>query len=285
MPLGTFVIDAHVHLWTRELPRKSAAARDALAYFRTPADFVPANLDGLVRAMEAGGVEKAFLLAMDCTASQDEALRALTVANSKVAAAVKEHPDLFIGFGSVDPRRGEEALETVEEIARLGLRGLKFHASTIETYPSDEELMFPIYRKAQDLNLRVIHHTGTTALGRCRIKFTRPLFLDDVAQAFPDLRILAAHFGWPWMDECFAVLMRNPNVFMDLSGWAPRYLPDGLFPMVNGPFRDRTLVGSDFPMLDPLKWREEFERTVVPRIKEGIRENLLEQNAKQFMAD
>jgi uncharacterized protein len=282
--MPTAVIDAHVHLWTRELPRKSASARDALAYFRTPDALVPANLDGLVRAMEAGGVQRAFLLAMDCSASRDEALRNLSVANSDVAKAVKEHPDLFIGFGSVDPRRGKEALDGVEEIARLGLRGLKFHASTIETYPNDEKLMFPIYRKAQDLGLRVIHHTGTTALGHCRIKFTRPMFLDDVAQEFPELRILAAHFGWPWMDECFAVLMRNPNVYMDISGWAPRYLPDGLVPMLNGPFREKTLVGSDFPMLDPGKWREEFDKTVASKLKDGVGPKLLVENANRFMS-
>jgi uncharacterized protein len=278
------VIDSHVHLWTREIPRASAAAREALAYFRTPEQGVPENLDGLVRAMEAGGVTKAFLLAMDCTASRDEALRNLSVSNEAVAAAVAAHPDLFDGFGSVDPRRGK-SVEAVESIARLGLRGLKFHASTIETFPNDEKLMFPIYRKAQDLGLRILHHTGTTALGHCRIAFARPVFLDDVAQSFPDLKILAAHFGWPWMEECFAVLMRNRNVFMDLSGWAPRYLPDGLIPMINGPFRERTLVGSDFPMITPRTWRTEFEARTMPHLKEGVGTNLLERNAKHFMAD
>ncbi len=285
MHIRSCVIDSHVHLWTQELPRKSAAARDALAYFRTPEEDLPTDLSGLVRAMEAAGVTKAFLLAMDCTASEDEALRTLSVANEAVAEAVAEHPDLFIGFGSVDPRRKTTSVPAVEEVARLGLRGLKFHASTVETYPNDVNLMFPIYRKAQELGLRILHHTGTTALGHCQIKFARPVFLDDVAQKFPDLRILAAHFGWPWMEECFAVLMRNPNVFMDLSGWAPRYLPDGLFPMVNGPFRERTLVGSDFPMLDLHRWRDEFEKTVSPKLKDGVATLILGQNADRFMRD
>lgn len=277
------VIDAHIHLWTHETVRKSASARQALEYFRAPEDSVPADLKGLVAAMEAGGVTRAFLLGMDCDASGDEALRGLTVTNEAVALAGREHPDLFVGFGSVDPRRGDRAAAKVEEVAKLGLAGLKFHAPTVETYPNDETLMVPLYRKAEALGLRVIHHTGTTALGRCRVKYARPVYLDDVAQAFPDLRILAAHFGWPWMDECFAVLMRNPNLYMDLSGWAPRYLPEGLFSMVNGPFRDRTLVGSDFPMLAPGAWREEFQRVVAPRLKEGVAEKLLDGNAKRFL--
>lgn len=277
------MIDAHVHPWTRETIRRSASAQAALEYFRAPGERVPTDLKGLVEAMERAGVTRSFLLAMDCEGSGDEALRTLTVPNEAVAEATREHPDLFVGFGSVDPRRGDRAVTGVEEVARLGLAGLKFHASTVETYPNDEALMFPLYRRAQDLGLRVIHHTGTTALGRCRIRYARPLYLDDVAQAFPDLRILAAHFGWPWMDECFAVLMRHRNVYMDLSGWAPRYLPDALVSMASGPFKDRTLVGSDFPMLDPGRWEEEFRRAVVPRLNEGVAEKVLEGNAKRFL--
>jgi hypothetical protein len=277
------VIDAHVHLWTRETIRRSAAARDALAYFRTPEDRVPTDLRGLVEALEAAHVGRAFLLAMNCDAGTDEALRGLTVANGAVADAVREHPDLFVGFGSVDPRRGADAVAEVEEAARLGLSGLKFHASTVETFPNDEARMFPLYRKAEELGLRVIHHTGTTALGHCRIRYSRPAALDDVAQAFPGLRLLAAHFGWPWMDECFAVLMRNPNVYTDVSGWAPRYLPDAVVTMANGLLRDRILVGSDFPMLSPGPWREEFDRLVTPRLKGDVSRKLLEGNARAFL--
>lgn len=278
-----YVIDAHVHLWTRDTVERSASFRDALTYFRTPEDRVPASLDGLVTALEAGGVTKAFLLAMNCEASGDEALRALTVSNEDVAEAVREHPNLFVGFGSVDPRSGDRALAGVEAVARLGLAGLKFHASAVQTYPNDEARMFPLYRKAEALGLRIIHHTGTTALGRCTIKYARPVCLDDVAQAFPDLRILAAHFGWPWMEECFAVLQRNPNVFMDLSGWTPRYLPEAVVTMAGGPLKDRVLVGSDYPMLDPGAWRAEFVRLVGPRLKEGVLGDLLEGNAKRFL--
>lgn len=277
------MIDAHVHFWTRDLVRNSASAREALAYFRASEDRVPTDLNGIVATMEECGVTRAFLLAMNCEASRDPALRNLTVANEAVASAVREHPDLFVGFGSVDPRTGDRALATVEEVGRLGLTGLKFHASAIETYPNDEARMFPLYRRARELGLRIVHHTGTTALGRCSIKYARPVYLDDVAQAFPDLPILAAHFGWPWIEECFAVLMRNPNVFMDLSGWAPRYLPEAVLAMANGPLKDRILVGSDYPMLSPGPWREEFERLVAPRLKEGVAAKLLEANAVRFL--
>jgi predicted TIM-barrel fold metal-dependent hydrolase len=277
------MIDDHVHLWTRSLVRSSASARTALAYFRRPEEDVPEGLRDLVRHMEEGGVERAFLLAMDCGESQSDALRSLTVRNEVVAGAVREYPDLFIGFGSVDPRRRKAVEEVERAIGRLELRGLKFHASAIEIRPDDEDRMFPIYEVAQELQVPIIHHTGTTALGNCLIHYARPVYLDAVAQAFPDLRVLLAHFGWPWMEECFAVLMRNPNLYTDISGWAPRYLPDQMVRMVNGPLRERTLVGSDYPMIHPAAWMSDFESSLRPKLKAGVAEKILRDNARRFL--
>jgi predicted TIM-barrel fold metal-dependent hydrolase len=277
------MIDDHVHLWTRSLVRSSASARTALAYFRAAEDGVPGTLKELVEDLEEAKVEKAFLLAMDCEESQEEALRNLTVRNEAVAEAVREYPDLFVGFGSVDPRRRTAVEEVEHAIGRLELRGLKFHASTIEVRPDDRDLMFPIYEVAQRLDIPIIHHTGTTALGNCLIHYARPIYLDAVAHAFPDLRVLLAHFGWPWMEECFAVLMRNPNLYTDISGWAPRYLPEELVRMVNGPLKNRTLVGSDYPMIRPATWLEDFNQSLKPLLKDDVTEGLLLKNADRFL--
>ncbi len=244
---------------------------------------VPHSLSELVKDLEEAGVEKAFLLAMDCGESGDEALRKLTVRNEDVAQAVKEYPDLFVGFAGVDPR-GAKAVERLEHaVGRLELSGLKFHASAVEVRPDDKKLMYPLYRKAQEHGVSVIHHTGTTALGNCLIHYARPIYLDEVAHSFPDLRILLAHFGWPWMEECFAVIMRNPGLFTDISGWLPRYLPESLITMINGPLRGRVLVGSDYPMIKPADWLRDFDRSLKPRLKEGIAEGLLKNNALKFL--
>lgn len=278
------MIDDHVHLWDRSLVEASASARKSLAYFRRPLEAVPRTLSDLVEDLEEGGVERAFLLAMDCSESPEEALRTLTVRNEAVAAAVREHPDLFVGFGSVDPRRGPRAVAELEEaVTRLELRGLKFHACALAVHPHDRERMYPLYERAQDLGVPVLHHTGTTSLGHCQIEYARPVTLDSVAQDFPDLRILLAHFGWPWMEECFAVVMRNPNLYTDISGWAPRYVPDRVVQMMNGPLRARTLAGSDYPMIPPAEWREDFETSLRPRLKAGVEEALLRRNAEAFL--
>lgn len=278
------MIDCHVHLWDRALLGSSEAARDSLAYFRTPLEQVPETLSDLVEDLEAAGVEKAFLLAMDCSESPEEPLRNLSVRNEAVGEAIQEHPDLFVGFGSVDPRKGDRAVEELEDaVVRFDLQGLKFHACTLGVRPDDRELMYPLYEKAQDMGLRILHHTGTTSLSHCLISYARPVALDAVAYDFPQLPILLAHFGWPWMEECFAVLMRHPNLYTDISGWAPRYLPERTVQMINGPLKGRTLAGSDYPMLAPAVWRDGFEEALRPRLKEGVAEALLVDNAKAFL--
>lgn len=221
---------------------------------------------------------------MDCLESEDPALRNLTVENEAVAKAVAEHPDLFVGFGSVDPRRQGLAVNEVEDaLGHLELRGLKFHASTLEVYPNDPHLMFPLYEKALEFDAPIIHHTGTTALGNCRIECARPLHLDAVAESFPDLRLLLAHFGWPWIAECFAILMRHENLFTDISGWSPRYIPEGAVRMFNGPLRDRVLAGSDCPLLEPGAWLKEFHEALAPRLKAGLEAQILSENAYSFL--
>lgn len=277
------MIDDHVHLWRKEVVQASAAARAALRYFHTPEEAIPADLGELVEDLEEAGVRRAFLLAMDCSRSPVASLRDITVTTEEVVAAAREHPDLLRAFGSVDPRRADAVRRLEGAAARGELTGLKFHASAVAVRPDDAEVMFPLYAKAQDLGLLVVHHTGTTALGDCLIRYARPLYFDAVAQAFPDLPIILAHFGWPWMEECFAVLQRNPNLYTDISGWMPRYLPDALIEMLNGPLRERTLVGSDYPMLRPASWREDFEASLRPRLKDGVAEMLLAGNAERLL--
>lgn len=134
-----------------------------------------------------------------------------------------------------------------------------------------------------ELDAPVIHHTGTTALGNCRIEYAKPLFLDAVAESFPGLKLLLAHFGWPWMEECFAILMRHEKLFTDISGWSPRYIPEAAVRMFNGPLRDRVLAGSDYPMIHPKEWEMEFRETLAPRLRAGLDAQILTENARSFV--
>ncbi len=112
-------------------------------------------------------------------------------------------------------------------------------------------------------------------------KYAKPIpGFDDVAADFPDLTIIMAHPAWPWIEEQIAVALHKPNVYLDLSGWAPRYIPEGLVREADTRLRDKVLFGSDFPYVSPDRWLSEFSD--LPNRNE-IRPKILLENARRIL--
>ncbi len=227
---------------------------------------------------------RAVVLAWDATT----ATGAPPLTNRRIAALVESHPDVFVGFGSVDPHRGAAAIASVHEAARLGFRGLKFHPAA-QRFSPDEHEYFTIWETAQELGLVCLFHTGITALGSgmpggggVRQRYAQPLLLDEVAAEFPDLAIIMAHPSWPWQDEAIAIAQHKPNVYLELSGWSPKYFSESLLSAVTGPLQDRTLFGSDFPFLTPDKWLEDWESLGVD---EPVTRKILAGNALALLGE
>jgi len=103
--------------------------------------------------------------------------------------------------------------------------------------------------------------------------------VDDVAAEFPGLSIIAAHFGWPWHLELMAIARHKANVFVDLSGWSPKYIPAEVLKYMNSVIPDKFLFGSDYPLLTPDRWLREFELLAV---KDEVREMVLMSNASRL---
>lgn len=260
----TRFIDIHVH----------PPVEGMLAAF---APYLPALEEQLRRTIEPMTAEqladyyrerdgRAVLLAWDA----ERATGQPAFTSREVASLVEAHPDVFIGFGSVDPTNGAAAVSGVHEAARMGLRGLKFHPGAQRFTPTDR-VVYPVWEAAADLGLVCLVHTGFTALGAgtpggrgVRIHQARPLPLDEVAAQFPQLTIIAAHASWPWVEEVIAIARHKANVFLDLSGWSPTHFAEPLRQAIAGPLRERTLFGSDFPFMTPDKWLADWESLAMP---------------------
>lgn len=249
---GCLIVDAHAHPPTREYLEASGGAfvRSAEEHFR--ARVAPRSLGAMVQEYEAAGIDRALLLGWDAELGNGLP----PVPNDLVIEAVREHPSFFLGAAGVDPRRSK-AREELERCARAGLRGAKLHPSAQGLRP-DDPACGPFWRACADLGLVVVVHTGTTGWGAgppgglgVRLEPSRPLWLDEVAARHPGVRLVAAHAGWPWHEEALAVAMHKGNVFLDVSGWLPRYLPKPVWDYANGPLRRKVLFGSDYPFLDP----------------------------------
>jgi uncharacterized protein len=217
------------------------------------------------------------------TVDAEAALGHQRVPNEDIAAAAAEHPDVLIPFASVDPAKGRMAVREARRlVTEHGMRGFKFHPSVQAFWP-DDRAAYPLYEEIQHLGVPALFHSGQTGIGArlpggggIRLKYANPMALDDVAVDFPDLTIIIAHPSFPWQDEALAVANHKPNVYIDLSGWSPKYFPPQLVQYANSLLQDKVLFGSDFPLIDPDRWLTDF--AALP-IKDAVRPKILKHNA------
>jgi predicted TIM-barrel fold metal-dependent hydrolase len=209
------------------------------------------------------------------------------VPNDYFADCVRRWPDTFTAFGNVDPWKGAAAVKETERVKDLGLKGLKFHPSTQAFYPNDQRF-YPLWEKAQELDLIVLFHSGTTGVGAGRpggggikLGYARPIpYMDDVAADFPELTIVMAHPAWPWQEEQLALLVHKPNVYMDLSGWSPKYFSPSLITYANFMISDKVIFGSDYPAITPDRWLKDFATVA---FNDDVRPKILRENAARLL--
>jgi len=209
------------------------------------------------------------------------------VTSEELADACAEHADVLIPFASVDPWQGAAAVRRARSlIDRYGVRGFKFHPSLQAFHPNDR-MAYPIYEVLAERRSICVFHSGQTGIGAglrggggIRLKYANPMALDDVATDFPDLTIIIAHPSFPWQDEALAVATHKPQVYIDLSGWSPKYFPPQLVTYANTLLREKVLFGSDFPLLTPDRWLSDFDTLT---IKPEVRPLILRENAARVL--
>jgi len=132
-----------------------------------------------------------------------------------------------------------------------------------------------------------VFHTGHSGIGTgmrggggVHLKYSNPIYLDDVAVDFPDMPIIMAHPSFPWQDEALSVCVHKPQVYIDLSGWSPKYFPPQLIQYANTLLRHKVLFGSDYPLITPDRWLADFEQ--IP-IRPEVRPLILKENAIKLL--
>jgi uncharacterized protein len=203
--------------------------------------------------------------------------------NEEVAELAAQNADIIIPFASIDPARGRAGARQARRlIDEYGVRGFKFHPSAQAFYPNDR-MAYPLYEVIAEARLPALFHTGQTGVGAgtrggggVRLKFANPLFLDDVAVDFPDLPIIMAHPSFPWQEEAISVALHKPEVYIDLSGWSPKYFPPILIQYANTLLKHKVLFGTDFPMITPDRWLADFGKIGV---RDEVKAGILKDNA------
>jgi predicted TIM-barrel fold metal-dependent hydrolase len=207
--------------------------------------------------------------------------------NDEIADLTFASDGVLIPFATVDPWKGQAAIDELDRCRQRGFRGLKVQPITQHFHVGDRRF-YPLWDYCQANDLPMIVHTGTTGIGAgapggagLRLRYGRPIpDIDDVAADFPRLQIVAAHFGWPWHLELLAVARHKQNVLIDLSGWAPKYIPAEVLRYCNSVMPDKFLFGTDFPLLTPDRWLAEFEQL---DLKETVRQAVLRDNCARLL--
>jgi hypothetical protein len=276
-------IDCHVHPWDEvAVQHMGGGRREAMArYFGR--ELKPMSLDALADSYRERDMMAVLLASDDSTTSGLP-----PVPNDHVAAAVRKHPDVFMAFGGVDPWKGRVAIDEARRCREeLGLHGLKFNPGRQHFFPNDPRFE-PLWATAAELGLVCLFHTGLLGNGAgtrgglgFKLKYTAPIpHLDDIAADFPELTLISAHPGWPWQEEQLALARHKANVYIDLSGWAPRYFPPQLVQYARTILKDRVLFGSDWPVLTPERWLDEFDAL---GFDDDVRQRILLGNASALL--
>lgn len=299
--VNKLIIDIHCHVWDEELMLKDLhdyVVTRAKLFGADPKLVLDGSAERLVSEMDSAGIDKTVILALDYEFLFRGQIT-FQEYNDRVAEMVAQFPDRLIGFAGIDPRRGEKALEELERCTeQLGLKGVKLWPLT-GFYP-DEKDFYPFYKLAEENHIPILCHTGRGPT-KTYLKYCRPTNVDTIAVDFPELKIIMAHIGEPWVNEALAVAAKNPNVYTDISAWQPvlRFAPVVLCQTLMEAKMtcgiEKILFGTDWPLFTPvmssmdwvngiknLKLPPPLQMMGMPEFSEKEKEKILGKNAQKI---
>lgn len=282
-PAGLTAIDVHVHVHAsvrRDKGEVEERLKDMAAYFKTD------SIASTVHEVAAYYRERKMAAVVFGVDNIRDPNNDRQPSNEEIAELAAEHSDVLIPFASVDPARGRAGVEWARRlITEYGVRGFKFHPNAQEFYPNDRAV-YPLYEVIAEHGCIALFHTGQTGVGAgtrggggIRLKYSNPLYLDDVAVDFPDMPIIMAHPSFPWQEEALSVALHKPQVYIDLSGWSPKYFSPLLVQYANTLLKRKVLFGSDYPVITPDRWLADFEKIDV---RPDVRPLILKENAARL---
>jgi uncharacterized protein len=273
-------VDVHVHVEQDDhgcLSLDQELMDASAAYFRSGEGRTPTVADLAER------YRSAQMAAVVFTVDAGTATGHPPLSSEDIAAQAAEHADVLIPFGSVDPRRGADAVVQARRLVEeFGVRGFKFHPS-LQAFAPDDDAFYPLWAALEELAVPALFHTGQNGIGAglpggrgIKLRYSNPLLLDDVAADFPGLTVILAHPSVPWQGEAISMAVHKANVFIDLSGWSPKYFPPELVKAAGGMLRHKVLFGSDYPLITPERWIDDFRAL---GLKDEVLPGILKDNA------
>ncbi len=269
-------------LYVMKTTMNTAELRNAIKPFLPNIKKMTSTTDEFVKLLDTMGVEKAVIFNLD----EETPSGIAGLPNDYYADIVKKHPDKFVGFAGIDPLKRMKAVREIRRSYDLGLRGVAVRPFMFGIPPHHAK-MYPIYSTCVELDIPIWFHLSIN-YSTNNMEVERPIYLDIVAQDFPELKIIAGHGGWPWVNELVAVAWRNPNIYIDIASYIPKYIGmkgtgwEQLIHFGNSVLQDKVLFGSTWLFMG-MSIKQLADGVMDLPLKEEVKRKWLYENAARLL--
>ena len=235
------------------------------------------SIPDYINKMDQAGIERSLLIAV--RAGDIRVKESFEVPYESVHKVCVEHPDRFSGLAGIDPFRGMEGLKDLEyAVDEMGFVGAHLYPHWCELPPNHKKY-YPYYAKCCELGIPIMMQVGHNLVYSRKRRLPsvgRPIYLDEVAIDFPELKLIGIHIGIPWTDEMISMCWKHENVYTAGDAYAPKYWPDAYVHYANSYGQKKVLFGTDWPVIDPVRAVEEFNDL---NFRESASQRILRENA------
>jgi len=284
------IIDMHVHPYCREASivpnidlgldlqfecKYRIDSQDRVALRKKM--FTEYSARDIISLMDEAGVDYAVVVAFDMTTQYG----VIMVTNKDVSNLASSYPDRFIPFASVDPSLGRPAVEELKHaIVDLGCKGVKF-CPPVQKFDFSDSKLYQLWEAALDMDIVVWTHTSHQ-MGHfgSDARLGHPMLVEPVALKYPDLKIVLGHCGFPWVWEVWSLVIRHPNVYVDISAYIDlyKYFPWDAY--IKYGAEEKVLFATDYPVRT---WKQALAALNEVDISADFKRKILGENAKKLL--
>lgn len=261
------IVDCHVHVNQYELTKNIPLLEDRLEMLQTE--------------MTNNNVDYAIILSSYKVNSERPS-------TEQIIDAIQKYDNLGVAAGFTIDHHTDEDLRNYRQCIKDGkIKAMKIYSGYEHYYPYDQRYQ-KVYDTCIEFGIPVMFHTGDTYSEKGKLRFARPLNLDDVAVDNPELKIIMCHLGNPWIQDAQEVLYKNKNVYADVSGlvvgsfdhFFEKMMKDKMAELISYAGEPRYLLyGTDWPISSMDSYLNFVAKL---SIKKEFRDTFMYKNAKKL---
>ena len=274
------IIDIVVNLFTPQEVElgQTGLDEDFKKQVRMPAEMRDGvTIPDYIKKMDQAGIERSLLIAV--RAGDIRVPESFEIPYKRVYDVCSQNPDRFSGLAGVDPFRGMEGLNDLETaVKEYGFVGAHLYPHWCELPPNHRKY-YPYYAKCCELGIPIMMQVGHNLIyskNRRLPSVGKPIYLDQVAIDFPELKLIGIHIGIPWAEEMISMCWKHENVYTAGDAYAPKYWPEAFVHYANSYGKHKVMFGTDWPVIDPIRAVDEFNNL---NFKNSSKELVLRENA------